>query len=59
VLPLLQLAFQKLDSNGDGFISLDEIILSLPVEGSTDSGEPLRLLGWAWRARQQRVEGLI
>ena len=35
---MLQLAFQKLDCNGDGFISLDEIIMQLPVEGSTDSG---------------------
>lgn len=33
----VQLAFQKLDSNGDGYISLDEIVLQLPVEGSTDS----------------------
>lgn len=33
----VQLAFQKLDCNGDGFISLDEIIMQLPMEGSTDS----------------------
>ena len=28
----VEMAFKKLDSNGDGFIDLDEIISQLPME---------------------------
>lgn len=31
------MAFEKLDSNGDGFIDLDELISNLPFEAGTDA----------------------
>jgi hypothetical protein len=37
----VDVAFRKLDRNGDGFISLGELLLELP--GSADSGEPYSL----------------
>ena len=31
------MAFTKLDSNGDGFIDLEELISKLPLEAETDT----------------------
>ena len=33
----VEMAFTKLDSNGDGFIDLEELISKLPVEAETDT----------------------
>ena len=33
----VELAFSKLDSNGDGFIDLDELIAKLPLEAESDA----------------------
>ena len=40
----VDLAFAKLDSNGDGFIDLDELIARLPVVTGTDNSESERML---------------
>lgn len=48
----VQMAFDRLDGNGDGWLSLDELIEQLPADGSTDAGAllPMRVLlllpGW-------------
>lgn len=39
--PAPQMAFDRLDGNGDGWLSLDELMEQLPADGSTDAG--------AWR----------
>lgn len=33
----VDVAFNKLDSNGDGYIDLDELISLLPADGDTDA----------------------
>ena len=40
----VDLAFSKLDSNGDGFIDLDELISNLPVDLENDSDTRNKLL---------------
>lgn len=34
----VQMAFDRLDKNGDGWLSLEEIMQQLPDDGSTDAG---------------------
>lgn len=37
--PARQMAFDRLDSNGDGYLSLDELMVQLPAnDGSSDAG---------------------
>jgi Ca2+-binding EF-hand superfamily protein len=33
----VDMAFQKLDSNGDGFIDLEELIAKLPIDDATSA----------------------
>ena len=40
----VDIAFGKLDSNGDGFIDLDELLVRLPVLTGTDNPEAERVL---------------
>lgn len=40
----VDIAFAKLDSNGDGFIDLDELIVRLPILTGTDNPEAERVL---------------
>ena len=40
----VDVAFSKLDSNGDGYIDLDELIVRLPMLTGTDNPEAERVL---------------
>ena len=40
----MDVAFGKLDSNGDGYIDLDELIVRLPMLTGTDNPEAERVL---------------
>ena len=47
----VDIAFAKLDGNGDGFIDLEELISRLPILTGTDNPEAERVLAVSGLAR--------